>query len=89
MAPCAKRDVQRVPWQLGVAMGARAADQRCVADPHLFSPASAAAFLLATSRRRVSAEQLVVMIVLLLFLQKQNLANAIYLFRLGTLLLHY
>ena len=29
------------------------------------------------------------MIVLLLFLQKQNLANAIYLFRLGTLLLHY
>ena len=60
MAPCAKRDAQRVPWQLGVAMGARAADQRCAADPHLFSPASAAAFLLATSRRRVSAEQLVV-----------------------------
>ena len=57
---CAKRDAQRVPRQLGVAMGARAADPRCAADPHLFSPASAAAFLRATSRRRVAAEQLVV-----------------------------
>ena len=57
---CAKRDAQRVPRQLGVAMGARAADPRCAADPHLLSPASAAAFLRATSRRRVAAEQLVV-----------------------------
>ena len=48
MAPCAKRDAQRVPRQLGVAMRARAADPRCAADPHLFSPASAAAFLRAT-----------------------------------------
>ena len=59
MAPCAKRDAQRVPRQLGVAMGARAAYPRRAADPHLFSPASAAAFLRATSRR-VAAEQLVV-----------------------------
>ena len=50
MAPCAKRDAQRVPRQLGVSMGARAADPRCAADPHAFSPASAAAFLRATSR---------------------------------------
>ena len=60
MAPCAKRDAQRVPRQLGVAMGARATDPRCAADPHFFSPASAAAFWRATSRRRVAAEQLVV-----------------------------
>jgi hypothetical protein len=60
MAPCVKRDAQRVPRQLGVAMGAHAADPRCAADPHLFSPASTAAFLRATSRRRVAAEQLVV-----------------------------
>jgi hypothetical protein len=60
MAPCAKRDAQSVPRQLGVAMGARAAYPRRAADPHLFSPASAAAFLRATSRRRVAAEQLVV-----------------------------
>ena len=60
MAPCAKRDAQRVPRQLGVAMGARAAYPRRAADPHFFSPASAAAFLRATSRRRVAAEQLVV-----------------------------
>ena len=50
MAPCAKRDAQRVPRQLGVSMGETAADLRCAADPHLFSPASAAAFLRATSR---------------------------------------
>ena len=60
MAPCAKRDAQRVPRQLGVAMGARAAYPRRAADPHFFSPASAAAFWRATSRRRVAAEQLVV-----------------------------
>jgi hypothetical protein len=60
MAPCAKRDTQRVPRQLGVAMGACAADPRCAADPHFFSPAAAAAFLRATSHRRVAAEQLVV-----------------------------
>ena len=60
MAPCAKRDAQSVPRQLGVAMGARAAYPRRAADPHLFSPASTAAFLRATSRRRVAAEQLVV-----------------------------
>ena len=60
MAPCAKRDAQRVPRQLGVAMGARATDPRCAADPHFFSPVSAAAFLRATSRCRVAAEQLVV-----------------------------
>ena len=53
MAPCAKRDAQRVPRQLGVSMGARATDPLCAPDPHLFSPASAAAFLRATSRRRV------------------------------------
>ena len=39
MAPCAKRYAQRVPRQLGVAMGACAADPRCAADPHFFSPA--------------------------------------------------
>ena len=55
MAPCAKRYAQRVPRQLGVAMGARAADPRCAADPHFFSPAAAAKFLRATSRRRVAA----------------------------------
>jgi hypothetical protein len=59
MAPCARREAQRVPRQLGVAMGARAADPRCAADPHIFSPASTAAFLRATSCR-VEAEQLVV-----------------------------
>jgi hypothetical protein len=41
-------------------MSARAADQRCAADPHFFSPASAGPFLRATSRRHVAAEQLVV-----------------------------
>jgi len=61
MAPCAKRDAQRVPRQLGVAMGARAADPRCAADPHFFSPACFRGRVLArhiTSPCR--AEQLVV-----------------------------
>jgi len=52
--------LRQTPRQLGVAMGARAAYPRRAADPHFFSPASAAAFWRATSRRRVAAEQLVV-----------------------------
>ena len=41
---------------------------------------------LSTSSKSPSRVLAVMMIVLLLFLQKQNLANAIYLFGLGTLL---